>query len=285
MLRQENALDETTRYVPPPVPPAAPVGGTRVSTDELIAAVADIEARRDASQRWKADTIALGDAVQQLGLNMSPEELLAAIEDLRARRFAEAQERAMSHTRRRSKRGRFVFMSLLILTPLILIGFLLTSSREMARVAPPAMIATPATVIPSPAGLTLATLPAGTTAYTELPTLYEVNHGRPADQVEVNGLQDEWDQNLGIHRQLWGVRLLNGTPYIQGWGVKDANGLVTSLSSAPLEDGSQQTTFTLPVSDLGNLRDPARIVHVSGGRTIETIEFSQGKARSLHLDR
>ena len=71
MLRQEQNVDGTTDYTSNTPRPVA-VENTRVTTDELIAAVAEIEARRDASQRWQADTISLVDAVQLLGLNISP---------------------------------------------------------------------------------------------------------------------------------------------------------------------------------------------------------------------
>ena len=56
----------------------------RVTPHELAQATAIIEARQEAQARHLADTIALGQAVQQLGLAATPEELLAEVQALRA---------------------------------------------------------------------------------------------------------------------------------------------------------------------------------------------------------
>ncbi len=56
----------------------------RVTPQELAQATAIVEARRDAEAKRLADTIALGEAVQQLGLAATPEELFAEVQALRA---------------------------------------------------------------------------------------------------------------------------------------------------------------------------------------------------------
>lgn len=57
----------------------------RVTPQELAEATAIIEARREAAAKHLADTIALGEAVQQLGLAATPEELFAEVQALRAK--------------------------------------------------------------------------------------------------------------------------------------------------------------------------------------------------------
>ena len=56
----------------------------RVTPGELAQATAIVEARRDAEAKHLSDTIALGEAVQQLGLAATPEELFAEVQALRA---------------------------------------------------------------------------------------------------------------------------------------------------------------------------------------------------------
>ena len=53
----------------------SPIANLRVTAQELAQAVASIEAKRDTN----ADTIAIGDAINQLGLNVTPQEVYAEI--------------------------------------------------------------------------------------------------------------------------------------------------------------------------------------------------------------
>lgn len=145
MLRHEPSIEESSAYSSSP-PRSALVENTRVTTDELIAAVAEIEARRDASQRWQANTIALSDAVQQLGLNMTPEELLAEVEAVRSRRYGEAQQNAMASARRRSMRSVWVLVAVMVLIPILLIFFSFSTRARFAMPQP----ATPMVAPPVP---------------------------------------------------------------------------------------------------------------------------------------
>jgi hypothetical protein len=291
MLRQEQAADTPRGYTSTSPPPQTP-DQTRVTTDELIGAVAEIEARRDASQRWHADTISLGDAVRQLGLNITPGELLDEIEANRARRFAEAQNHARAAARRKSMRGAWVAIGASILVALMLLGFLFTSAEPnmspptpvMASVAP--MITGEGTT--APAGPSFQALPEGGTGYVTLQTAYAANHGLGAGQMEVTGAQEFYDTNLNFYRQLWAVTKINGKPYLQGWGTRDSEGLIRSMSSSPLSDAPGQTTVTIPLEDLGGIKDPSKIVREQNAayqtKAIEVINFTKEQARKLHLN-
>ena len=74
----------------------------RVSAQELAHVVSAIQARKDAEARQRANTVALGEAVEQLGLDMTPDELLAEIQADRARRSGgtrpKRQPTAQRHT-------------------------------------------------------------------------------------------------------------------------------------------------------------------------------------------
>jgi hypothetical protein len=74
----------------------------RVSAQELSHIVNIIQARKDAEAKQRANTVALGDAVDQLGLEMTPDELLAEIKADRARRAGVARPRRQNSTQRRT---------------------------------------------------------------------------------------------------------------------------------------------------------------------------------------
>ncbi len=74
----------------------------RVSAQELSHVVSILQARKEAEARQRANTVALGEAVEQLGLDMTPDELLAEIQSDRARRSGGSrpnrQNNAQRHT-------------------------------------------------------------------------------------------------------------------------------------------------------------------------------------------
>ena len=72
---------------------------TRVSAEELTRALAAIESRRQSGLERDMDTIALGEAVRQLALDLTPDELLAEIRAQReADRVAAAAEASSQKT-------------------------------------------------------------------------------------------------------------------------------------------------------------------------------------------
>ncbi len=76
----------------------------RVTPGELAQATAIIQARREAEAKHLADTIALGEAVEQLGLATTPEELLSEVQKIRAK----AQQSKSRQKRRASATAGFV---------------------------------------------------------------------------------------------------------------------------------------------------------------------------------
>lgn len=74
----------------------------RVSAQELSHVVTIIQARKEAEARQRANTVALGDAVEQLGLDMTPEELLAEIRADRSRRSGGSRPKRQLTAQRRT---------------------------------------------------------------------------------------------------------------------------------------------------------------------------------------
>lgn len=74
----------------------------RVSAQELSHVVNIIQARKEAEARQRANTVALGEAVEQLGLEMTPDELLAEIQADRARRSGSSRPKRQNNTQRRT---------------------------------------------------------------------------------------------------------------------------------------------------------------------------------------
>ena len=74
----------------------------RVSAQELSHVVGIIQARKEAEARQRANTVALGEAVEQLGLEMTPDELLAEIQADRNRRAGISRPKRQNRTPNRT---------------------------------------------------------------------------------------------------------------------------------------------------------------------------------------
>jgi hypothetical protein len=75
MLHQEDLSQTTTPSSAP-----APAAQVRVSAEELARAVARYQARRDEAAKRLEGTLTLGEAIQELGLDVTPEELLSEVQ-------------------------------------------------------------------------------------------------------------------------------------------------------------------------------------------------------------
>lgn len=98
MLRSQEQEPE---FQPSPWP--VPASETRVTPDELTAAVAALESRRETEARHLQGTLTLGEAVSELHLDATPDELLAEVKAQREKRAAE--EAAREAEKAREKRA------------------------------------------------------------------------------------------------------------------------------------------------------------------------------------
>lgn len=71
-----------------PSPWPVPASETRVTPDELTAAVAALEQKREEQARHLQGTLTLGEAVSELHLDATPDDLLAEVEAQRAKKAA-----------------------------------------------------------------------------------------------------------------------------------------------------------------------------------------------------
>lgn len=88
----------------PPLPPlpsmAQAAAQERVSAFELASALAAIETRRTAAAHFEAGTITVGEAIDQLNLDLAPSEVLTEIRAQREQKADEAEARRKRRNRR-----------------------------------------------------------------------------------------------------------------------------------------------------------------------------------------
>lgn len=114
---------------------SVPAANVRVTAEELTQALTAVEAKSEERSRQLADTISLGDAVQQLGLQVSAEELLAEITAQRARQLRPRKAARRLVIRRNAATA--------IAVGLLMLAFLLIL-KTMPRTAPVFPIPPPA---------------------------------------------------------------------------------------------------------------------------------------------
>ena len=217
MLKQEQFDDSQTSR-----PPSA--GAPRVTPDELNAALAAIEARRQAD----AQTIPLDQAVSDLHLDSAPDEIWAEVQAQRAEaaaaqrtppRSAVAAEDAPMRLRRGSRRRPFA--------PLLIVGGILLLSNHgllphfgSRHVS---VVSTSAAPILRP----LSAIPDGTTTYADDAALIQISEGKPLSQITVstNSTGSRWplfkrDGHVYLHGY---IAQTNSLPSLAGKAVSIFN--------------------------------------------------------------
>lgn len=91
-----------TNPIDPTPEPTESAAQYRVSAQELSHIVQILQTRKEAEARQRANTVALGDAIEQLGLEMTPDELLSEIHADRARRSGVSRPRRQNAAQRRT---------------------------------------------------------------------------------------------------------------------------------------------------------------------------------------
>ncbi len=142
MPTQHTFEPEQTPYVPRPLstPPSIPgpslmaqvAAQERVSAKELASALAAIETRRTTSARYEAGTITVGEAIEQLNLDIAPSEVLT---EVLAQRQQALDEIALKRKTRQQRIAATVFpltFLALTITVLLLASIGLFSARRTA---------------------------------------------------------------------------------------------------------------------------------------------------------
>ena len=191
----------------PPQEELPPAAQTRVTAQELADAVAALEARKEETARREHNTIAIGEAVQQLELEATPDEILAEVRALRARQGAGATVPSKVRQRR-------VVPGLVGSAAVLFLLAGLTGVRSI-RSGAPVQVASPHT---QPAGPVIR-------------TIGEIGNGAPffCDGKTLNAIMDRVGGNrpaalaetlveTGTKREnYWALVKHDGALYLRGW--------------------------------------------------------------------
>jgi hypothetical protein len=244
---------------------AGPVAEVRVTAQELARAVAAVEGRREAFSQQEAETIPLGEAVRQLGLSVTPEELLAEIRAQRTNTTAVTPRRT-------------------VLKPLALLKFLFAASLlaclalglRLLYVMNESPFAPPLSVITEPSSgesaVRLSDVPDNQPVYSDLGTIYELNHGKASDQIRVGREQSDIENDPARH--WWELVKLNGELYVRGWvssdGIGMPSGSQANFFNRRYSGLPSMTVRTVPIEKFKDILDPALVTtqgmneHVEG---------------------
>lgn len=230
MLRHETNFETGSSVTPSP--PAAHI---RVSPEELMGAIARLEARKDAGQRHLEGTIPIGEAVQQLGLEATPEDILAEVQA--------GRQQAMTRKKRSSIGERFVVA--LGLSGILLGLTLEALSFSQRDYQSPGL---PSAVISSPQRLSLDPNLLVDTASDKLVMLSEVGDDHPVrcfySDVSFEAFQP------GSSGQAWTLIKHSGRVYVRGWMHKMSPRVlhVNGADIAAIQSPDFSVPVTLPVS-------------------------------------
>ena len=243
-----------------------PAAQVRVTPEELATAVSRIEARKDTDQRRADGTIPIGEAVQQLGLEVTPEEVLAEV------RAARAQQASAQKKRPPSRR-----LALLSGAGLMLVGLVGWWSVPHAdqEQAPPVVIQTVPQVAPKHILLDPNLLVS--TASDELVRLSEVADNQP---VECNYSDGSFrPSNGGL--TLWTLIKHDDRVYVRGW-IPRMSDQVFQKNGADVHHWESQFADTDP----SNIRHVQLTLPLDGFQVLAEANDGQGfHAVKTHLDK
>lgn len=172
-MLKHNALEEQS-------------AGVRVTPEELAAAVAALEARKQRA----SNTITIGDAVDELSLDNHPDDILREVQSQRAQRTS---------SRRKSKRGWIGLAG-----AVIAIG----SAGIVLRPHTPVQ---PVSTAASSSALSLSSVKDEQQVYVDTHGLKQIIEGTPASQVQV------YANNVGIR---WGLIKHTSKVYVQAYTLQ-----------------------------------------------------------------
>ncbi len=258
----------------------SPVANLRATPQEIAQAVAALEAQK--MQTSQMDTVAIGDAIRQLGLNVTPQELYAEIYRQQAQeRNSQAaftpQVAAVQTqtTRRRTQIGMApwivvaccgVMASMFFFTRLTAQRRIASSDAMMMQAVANEMDAPPQAVIagmpPPPMNLSFE-IPASEVTndqpgYATLDQLYEMANGKEQAQVIVRS-----NQEITFGGPQWKLIRRNGELLVRGWtypggafqlGEQPVKGAQGNFFSNPYNPNMTQRT--LPLKAFKNVVDP-----------------------------
>ena len=251
MLKHENN--------PPPQAPSQPAANVRVTPEELAAAVTALQIRKEGSP----GTIAIGDAVEELGLDVTPEEVLAEVESQRI------QQRYL--VRRLSpRRLKVLLVALLALVGVSIWGISQQPPGNLDSETQPVATTSYSVPIVSSARITYNQSLVVADSSGKLMMLSEVGDNQPVT-CALNG--GSLQQGTGMEPFLWTLVKHNSKVYIRGWMAK--------TSSKVLQENGAN------VSALQNSASVPVTLPIDGFKFSETPQDVPGRefhADNIHLD-
>ena len=245
---------------PQPQAPSQSAAQVRVTPEELAAAVTALQIRKEGSP----GTIAIGDAVDELGLDVTPEEVLAEVEACRIKQ-------RYSEKRPSKQRLKALLAGLTVLVGISAWGIsqqfvshpdvetqtlTTTSFIPPATPAPVRVTAPPTLVVVDPSGKRM--------------MLSEVSDNQPVTCAQYGG---HFQQESSIEPFTWTLIKYNGNIYLRGWIAKSSPDV---LKNDGADVSALQTSGSLPVT-----------LPINGFRFAETPQNVPGRefhATEIRLD-
>ncbi len=223
-----------------PQTPLSPAAQVRVTPEELTAAITRLEAKKDAGQQNLEGTVAIGEVVQQLGLDATPEEVLAEVQA--------GQQQATPQKRQATVGRRLV---LVLGLACILLGLTAEgNSLLQTRNHQAAKLVSVGGVTPAPIQLNPNLLVSTTTG--SLITLSEVGDSQAVrcNLSEQNGQLAFYQWTPGTTTQAsWTLVEHHGKAYVRGWtsGSSGEQAETEGLEVRSAPNGAYNIPITLPL--------------------------------------
>ena len=260
MLKHEDNTQSSAQ------PPSQPASEVRVTPEELAAAITHLEAQKDSHQRQADGTVAIGDVVEQLGLNTTPEEILVEIE-------AGRRTQAFQRGTRMSLKQR---LGLLVTAGLLFTGLVVVEVRsEFAGSPTPrndasAAIVTPS-FVPQPHRMLVNPDLLVGDASGKLVLLSEVGDNQPVHCTYNSGRFQQY--NPGSASATWTLVKYDGQLYVRGWLLKMSPKVLQTEGAdvSAVKDSEFTVPITLPLKGVS-------VLEGAGGDT-------KFHALNIHLDK
>ncbi len=248
---------EDTSYTPPKS--AAQV---RVTPEELAAAVTALQIRKEG----QPGTIAIGDAVEELGLDVTPEEVLAEVQ---------ARRQTIPRKRRSKLWDRLVVAlgvsGILLWCSFFVVDYSSGSPSYNEQTVPTASYSSTFSVTPPPVHLTCSPSLVVADASGKLVMLSEVGDNQPVT-CALNG--NSLEQATGMEPNRWTLIKHDGKVYLRGWMARTSTSV---LEKDGADVSASQNSISVPVTLL-----------ISGFNFSETPQDFPGRdfhAADIHLDK
>jgi hypothetical protein len=237
-----------------------------VSPEELALALAALELRRDG--QVSDSSISLGDAIQQLGLDVSAADLLREVEAYRA---AEARQRRAAAARREIR----IASTVIVVTLLVLVAVTALCIRgvKAERINTPPVSAPPA-VASVPSYVPLASLQEGAYARCDFDTLRGLARGEDSSRVYVD------TRDGGPSTMLWELTKRKGELFVRCWAdertaLKAINGHNAVIFCSEYPDGyiTPRVSLEIPLKRFAGAQAMNTVTFAEGGTTVIAAEL------------